>query len=395
MTFKNNENFCPALWTSIYTHPDGRVDSCCVGKNDFGNMRSNRIIEILHGQKAKNIRQEMLDGKNLPGCVVCDRQDRSATLQKFFVDQYSSIPDNWYQDVNNFSLKYVDLRWNNTCNLACIYCGAECSSLWDDINRRKKNIPIQKTQREEKNDLLAYVLDNVHTIERVYLAGGEPLMIKENVTFLEKLYEANPNCNILVNSNITLLGDNPVYALLKKFKQVSWLISAESQGALFEHIRWPAKWDTFYENFHEIVDLRDSLGHQIYMNMVLMNINAFAIWDFIDLLGREFKVEHPFININLCDLRDSNSRWALTRLPPAFRDRMKQRIGSVYRDVRNFDNVYASIDDDYPDYYSQTGYGLEHTIMQLDDLSRERNIDFRSILPEFYEFIDTHHKLTQ
>lgn len=390
MTFKNHDSFCPALWTSIYTHPDGRVDSCCVGKNDFGNMRHNRVIEIMHGDKARTIRKDMLDGASIPGCAVCDRQDRDATLQKFFVDQYSHIPDAWYQDTNNFSLRYVDMRWNNTCNLACIYCGSECSSLWDDINRRKNNIPIQKTQRQERNDLLEYVLDNVDTIERVYLAGGEPLMIKENVTFLEKLYEANPNCNILVNSNITLLGDNPVYALLKKFRQVSWLISAESQGSLFEHIRWPAKWDVFRNNFEEIVGLRRDLGHLIYMNMVLMNINALAIWDFIDFLGNEFDVQHPYININLCDLRDSNSRWALTRLPPEFRTKVKQRIGSGYRDVRNFDNVYASIDDPYPENYSKTTYGLEDTVRHLDALSRERSIDFRAVLPVFYEFVDMH-----
>ena len=80
----------------------------------------------------------------------------------------------------------------------------------------------------------------------------------------------------------------------------------------------------------------------------------------------------------------------MTRLPPEFRTKVKQRIGSGYRDVRNFDNVYASIDDPYPENYSKTTYGLEDTLRHLDALSHERSIDFRAVLPVFYEFVDMH-----
>ena len=40
---------------------------------------------------------------------------------------------------NNFNLSHVDIRWNNKCNQACVYCEPDYSSKWaQELNIKQK-----------------------------------------------------------------------------------------------------------------------------------------------------------------------------------------------------------------------------------------------------------------
>ena len=61
-----------------------------------------------------------------------------------------------------------------------------------------------------------FVFENVSDLKNVYLAGGEPMLMKENYEFLKLLKVKNPNCNIRVNTNLSTTGTG-IFELLCTF----------------------------------------------------------------------------------------------------------------------------------------------------------------------------------
>ena len=109
----------------------------------------------------------------------------SISSRLYYLKEIGSKTDlTLYDKTQNFDLKHVDLRWTNSCNQACVYCGPEYSSKWaTELNQKVKS---KKESRQEVKD---FVFENISGLENVYLAGGEPMLMKENVEFLKLLKE--------------------------------------------------------------------------------------------------------------------------------------------------------------------------------------------------------------
>ena len=130
--------YCTAPWNGITVRENGRVLTCCVGRSDLADLNVDSVDLIESSPVLKEIQQSMLHGSpDLKNCVSCVNQEKN--------DGYSSLRNHYNTfypvvDTTRFSLKYLDLRWNNTCNLACMYCGPHFSNTWNDklkINNQK------------------------------------------------------------------------------------------------------------------------------------------------------------------------------------------------------------------------------------------------------------------
>lgn len=385
MNLLSQDYFCTAPWVSLYVDPSGRVDNCCISYNNIGDINKNNIIDIIKGQTNLSVKDNMLKNQYNDGCDNCFRNDISHRHQNFFNTRWADKGEFFYQDINNFSLEYLDLRWNNTCNFACIYCGPGCSSLWAEIENKKLNnkIPIissdQKTYKQ-KDELLKFIVDNVKTIKDLYLAGGEPLMLKENIPVIDAIISAKTNCNILVNTNLSLLEGNQVFEKLKQHNNVTWLLSCESMHEQYEYIRWPGVW----KNFDQNVKILNSLGQKVMVNLVAMNLNALSIWDFIDYASTELKIPQQNFTATLYNMRDSSGPFALQRLPEITKQQVKQRAQN-YAKVMGIHNLIEALDDPCPKHQGGN-FGLEKTFNRLAQLDRERGLDSSKIFKDIYNF---------
>lgn len=403
----DKEYFCAAAWTALYLDTDGTVDFCCIARNNLGNIRESSVEEILQSDHVRQIRQKMLRNEPVPGCESCWRQTKDHRLQKFFNTKYVeqqpigpaqtpdlALDDSFYNDDRASRIKYLDLRWNNTCNFACIYCGEKYSSLWAEQSQ-KGHLPvtlIEKPDRSRKREVFAFLDQAIPTVDWIYFAGGEPLAIKENVEILDTLYEKNPQCVLQINTNLSLLENNPVFERLQKFTNVRWMISGEAMGSMFEYVRWPGKWATFEHNLEIISRLRDC-GHEITFNLVAMNINHLSIWDYLDHLLELNLVRKPTdINLNIYNSRDSSQPFAIQRMPQSWRDQARERIAQGCYAVDGVDNYLAALDDPVP--LNDPGWsGLEFTVARLRALDRSRDLDSRSIFPHVYEYVENQPKI--
>lgn len=400
----DQEYFCAAAWTAIYLDPDGTVDFCCTAKNNLGNIKDQSIKEILSSPRVKELREKMLNNEPVQGCSACWRQEKEHRMQTFFNNKYlvqqqisrtktfdPGLDEDFFKSVDNSKPKYLDLRWNNTCNFACIYCGDRYSSLWAEQKQKyQPYLPIvNKPAQVNKNDLYDY-LDNAFTsVDWIYFAGGEPLAIKENSRILDQLYQVNPNCTLQINTNLSMLDGNPIFDRLKKFPNVRWMISGEAIGEIFEYIRWPGNWLTFTKNLKTIADLR-RIGHEMTFNLVAMNINHTSLWHYVDYILDLDLVNKPSdINLNLYNMRESSHPFSIQRMPVAWKNETRNLLAKRNYDIRGVDNYIDALDDPLPS--NANGWqGLEYSVERLRFLDTQRGLDSKQIFPHVYEFINDH-----
>ena len=280
-------SFCPLPWTGFIMNPDGEVKNCVLSETVLGNINNTDIETILQGEQNTQIKQCMNVHEKHPGCTHCHRHEKDTNSYNIRSDRYyylkslSKVPYSTY-DTNDTSLRTIDMRWRNTCNLACVYCGPELSSNW--AKELGVDITVNETQLAKTKH---YVLENAPNLKNVYLAGGEPLLMKENVELLDRL---DPSCEVRINTNLTNLK-SPVYERASKFRNVHWTVSVETMADEFEYIRHGAKWNTFLENLQTITQL----DHRISFNMLWFVLNPYSVFDTVNFFKKLGYSENSFV----------------------------------------------------------------------------------------------------
>ena len=185
-----NKSFCPLPWTGFIVRQNGDIKNCILSTQVIGNIDDAPISEILNGEKNKKIKQQMLADQKPSSCSGCYKLEESknnfdiVSQRIYYLKELREVDRNLYDQIENFDLHTVDIRWTNQCNQACVYCGPHNSSLWG-----KETTPGKIMSIEAKNAVRTYIFNNVHKLKNVYLAGGEPTLMNENIEFLNLLLQ--------------------------------------------------------------------------------------------------------------------------------------------------------------------------------------------------------------
>ena len=286
--YVTSEIRCPVPWTGIMVNHDGQVKNCIRAYDDIGDLKTTPIRDIVLGSKNLEIQKTQQLNTQHASCKGCYYLEQNAegvnviSDRKYYIKELRNVDKSIY-DNNTHELHQIDIRWQNTCNFACIYCGPEFSSKWEQELGVKKPKPDNETYRDLRN----YVFDNVKNLKNVYLAGGEPMLMTENEELLELLFKHNPDVSLRINTNLSH-ANTKVFDLACQFKNVHWTVSAETMGSEYEYIRYGGDWATFCANLRWIKDL----GHKITFNMLYFALNAYSIFDFIDKFKNDWNF-HP------------------------------------------------------------------------------------------------------
>jgi sulfatase maturation enzyme AslB (radical SAM superfamily) len=188
-----------------------------------------------------SFRESFSQGVLPPGCFNCKTNEQEGYISRRMGS------NQWYADHglanNSVELVRVDYWTGNTCNLACVICGPQNSSMW------QKELGIQKPSvinpSWKQLDLTA--------LKAVHFNGGEPLLSKEHVQFLHAI----PNKSqvyVNYNTNGTILPNQELQQLWAKFKLVQLDFSIDDVGNRFEYQRYPACWDDVVANLQWYID---------------------------------------------------------------------------------------------------------------------------------------------
>ena len=371
--YLTNRAFCPMPWSGLMYNFDGNVKNCIRSSSTIGNIQDHSIQEILANDT--DIKTSMLAGEKFRRCYPCydlEQEKNKFNIisdRIFYLKELRTVNRSLY-DTENFDLHTIDIRWSNLCNLSCVYCSPEFSSKWAN----ELGVKIVTPKEQQLTNFKNYIFDNVSQLKHVYLAGGEPLLMKENLELLMLLKEKNPEVNIRVNTNLSKV-DTKVFDLICEFKNVHWTVSVETIEDEYEYIRFGNRWKDFLDNLQII----KSLNHKISFNMLYFILNYRSVFGCVDFLkGMGFHNNSFIIGallqpdyLNIRHLPDSVLDSLKTILDEKIAEHPGFLLENSYRNMLQYISIPIEKD-------------LANSFEQIRILDARRNVDSKKIFTDLY-----------
>ena len=382
-SFFQNKSICTLPWSGFELEPDGGVKNCVLAEEKLGNINKSHIKEIISGNANVNIKKAMLKDALPASCAGChivekNRNDLMSISSRLYYHKElaKKIDMQFYDNVNNFSLKHVDLRWTNACNQACVYCGPSLSSKW----AQEMGVKV-KSNQEARREVKDFVFENISDLQNVYLAGGEPMLMKENLEFLKLLKDKNPECSIRVNTNLSTTKTG-IFDILCDFKNVHWTVSLETIEQEYEYIRHHGSWDDFDKNLKII----NRLNHKVSFNMLHFILNYESLFRCVDYLKGLGFHDNSFVIGPLY-----TPKWLnMLNLPEAMLNSVKENLGNKLSGgpLGYLKNSYENL----LKYYNTTPWqrnmkGFYYNIGKMD---QRRKLDSKKIFHDLFMELDLH-----
>ena len=356
---------------------DGKVKNCIRSDEKtglLGNIKQAPIEEILLGPINVTKQTNITNNKSAAGCHTCyDLEHGKEGIdiisdRIFYIRELKKIPLDTYRP-NNFDLQTIDVRWTNLCNFACVYCSEQFSSKWAD----ELNIKIETPADKQLSDFQEYIYRHAKNLKHVYLAGGEPLLMKENLKLLREL---NPDVNLRINTNLSKVNTG-VFDAVCQFKNVHWTVSVETTEDEFEYIRFGGRWQDFLDNLTTI----RKLNHKISFNMIWFLLNYNSVFECVDYLKGLGFHNNSFIIGALLSPLYLNVRHlpenVLNLLKLKLESRISKNPGYLLED--SYQNMLHYITQPFEK-------NLTNSFDQLAVMDQRRGVDSSKIFTELYTF---------
>lgn len=447
--------FCPLPWNSINLRNNGDLRICCntnsyspkrgimtkedgtpynAGKDDWNEARNAELL--------KEVRVSMMKGEWHPECTRCKKEEESGMRSR---REYEN--DDWGKYSGNISLEkmlpitkedgtldtskqdieFMDIRYGNFCNLKCRMCGPTDSHKWyDDFVKTTGRTHYKDTH--ETIQLTKNAKGKWHTdqydwfhgnnrywdnfekygpnAKKLYIVGGEPLIIAEHQESLERLVASGKAGKIQLeyNTNLTMVPDRLVH-LWEQFKQIRIGVSIDGIGDVFNYQRTPAKFDAVYKNMMTLQNNK-RINLKAWFAYTVTPMNVFHTADFMKWKLTESGLDkfnpitgpRPVITHHMCHspkyynvkvlpqyLKDQvaehyqeHKDWILTT---DFSDKVKDNFIKVLTGIEKF-----MMSEDYSEEW------LDHFIDQTAKLDEVRNQNILDIVPQYKELFNAHNK---
>ena len=365
-----NPSFCPIPWSGIMYNFDGEVKNCIRSSAPIGNIKDNTIEEIISKNAA---RQQIQQSQSVTTCKPCydlEENKRGFDIisdRVFYIKELKSIDRTLYS-TDNFNLTTADIRWSNLCNFGCVYCGPHFSSKWSS----ELGIHLDTPTDQQKESFKDYIMDNAPQLKHVYMAGGEPLLMKENLELLSRL---NPDVNLRINTNLSRTNTK-IFDKICEFKNVHWTVSAETIEEEYEYIRYGGVWEDFLQNLTTI----QKLNHKINFNMLHFVLNYNSLFDAIAFFQKMGFHNNSFVvgsmsnpeYLNIRNLPQHVLHSIIKKLDALIDDRPGYLLEDSYRNLRS--------------YLSQPYTGnLSNTFRELSKIDSRRGLDSSKIFEDLYK----------
>lgn len=273
---KNKETMCVIPWVHLNFEPNGKVVPCCLTShhNYFsGDLNKQTIEEVWNSNNMKKLRKKFLNNEEPEICATCfDRERVTGESARIFHNKdYKKVIDIIPQITeadgicNEMKLKYWDFRFSNLCNFKCRSCGPRYSSAWVPDAKKLGYTDQEKVWNLEQignKPNYDFLKDQVNHVERIYFAGGEPLMMPEHWQILDMLVENKKfDVRICYNTNASVLtygGKNVLdyWKLWDEWKMEVWP-SIDEIGERAELIRSGTVWSKVESNLKQISALEN------------------------------------------------------------------------------------------------------------------------------------------
>jgi organic radical activating enzyme len=433
---KTSDTMCLAKWLqSTVNLSNGFTHSCHHPSQHKIDPDDLTIPSNLHNTPTKiQARKEMLEGERPSECTYCwnvedlegdhisDRVYKSTALSWAYPHLKEVIDSKEGETINP---SYLEIAFDNTCNLKCMYCTPDVSSKWmEEIKKYGKyntsynlgdldwlkqsgRMPIPNREVNPYVDaFFEWWPDLYESLDVFRITGGEPLLSKNTFRVLEEI-KKNPRKDLILAVNTNLMVDE---SILKRFidlyndiapniKEFQVFTSCEAHGKQAEYIRYGMDYNEFMKNCNTF--LEETTGKLHFM----IAFNGLSVTTFEDFMGDILRLRSKFnttASDNRVPMMINYIRW------PQFQDiriiprsitapfllscidyakTQKDKEGMFYiEEIDQLERLYQ---------YSQEGLPSDYRERQNKDFGifyeeydKRRNVDFHKLFPELSGFLN-------
>ena len=288
--------FCVLPWIHMHIWPNGTTYPCCLSTNDYiiGNTNNSSMEELWNSDKMTELRKNILTGNPTSGCKNCYEHEKNGNISMrmnlnndFKHLHHRTNLTNDDGTLDNIYMAYMDIRFSNLCNFKCRSCGPDLSSFWVDdaikLGNYSKNQPKILKLKNTLEELWQDVDKWIDTVEKIYFAGGEPLIMEEHYKILEHLIKlGKTDISIAYNTNFSQLNfkNKDVISLWEKFDDISIGASLDAMDKRAEYMRKGTNWPQIEKNR---IRLKNELPDvKFHVSATISAYNAEHVPDFFD-----------------------------------------------------------------------------------------------------------------
>ena len=418
-------NWCILPWMHMTSSVAGWYRVCCdSNKNIKDYSKTDDPNDILHtsvigiedtfyGPDMNKIRSQFLNNERPKICSACWKKEDSgiSSLRVAMNSRFKDLVDKI--DVTKPKLKYLDIKYDSTCNLACRMCSTGSSDQHQKeilkyvqeeqtipdhfsyatpelLNKStyKKQYVKRLTTPNKKPFLEQDVINAIPELEVLKATGGEPTINKKFLNAIDYAIEHGyaKNIDLDITTNGTKFTNDFLDKILQ-FKQLRLRISVDGTKDVYEYIRYPFPWKVFNKSIENLFTrCKDIHGRfqkvWIGFSIVAQPYNIFNLGKIYIWANRFYEKYNWYMDFDLIDICiDFQMIPEQSELNPSFlpKSMLKKAYKKFVKDVNGIPGIEPRIE-----YFNNFVENVDSNL-PIRDLKHKE-------LKKFTEFFDKNRK---
>lgn len=283
-----NNTLCVLPFSHFSIKPNGDVKPCCRflshhpdHTNEFHALNINNFSSadaVLESEVFKNLRNNMLAGKTIPGCSKC-YQEEAASGSSMRIGENIDLELEKHKN-GEIKLRFIEVAFGNYCNLACRTCTSNLSTSWyADDKIISGYYSDRNLAKQIFNVKFNWKPGDFEFVEKIKFTGGEPMLHPDFIKFIDVIIESGYEKNITLDvfTNTSWVPKDKVLSRILKFKRVKLWLSVDGTGELNDYIRHNAVWSVVESSTDKWLDIQrqypDKIGVILTPTVCIYNIN--------------------------------------------------------------------------------------------------------------------------
>lgn len=371
---KTNKSYCIFPFIEMVAQ-NGNTTLCCRSFKPLA--KPSEVVDWKNHSEYKAIREKMLAGIQLPEfcsqCYHTEEQGLISDRQKETIEWALKLGLHTPEDAAEIAHPvYYEIRPSNVCNLQCRMCFPMYSDL---ISKEYARLGLNFGPTP--TEFTSFDIINIETLQKLYVAGGEPTASLDLYQFLERcIYENNTDFEFFINTNAFKVS-NKLMNLFSHFTNLKFIVSLDGYKELNHYIRWPSEWDETISNVREL----KKQGHAVNFTSTLTIYSILKLYE----LMKFFEDEFPDCEVNNEIVRPLDSV-----LNPLLHPEIKMVLSVLdkcktlnqYKNVENFKLFIDYLDGEFSKMTQINSVKLSEFFKFSDLLDNSRNIKLVDYAPE-------------
>ena len=272
---------CYAPFNSLRFSLSGNIYACCYNRfHSLGKYPEVSIREAWTGEKANELRQFISENNLSSGCHAC----YAKLISKNYFATGARIYDAYKIKSQGPSL--MEFEITSKCNLECIMCNGENSSL---IRKNRENGDPYPMVYDD--NFVKQFTEFIPYLKEARFVGGEPFMEDIYYKMWEMISGNGKNTLISILTNGTILNERIISFYKNNNVNISFSIDSVNKDT-YQAIRINADYEKVSDNFKKILEISKQYKRGINVNVCPLRIN---MWEIPEILNYYTNLDVPVV----------------------------------------------------------------------------------------------------